>query len=70
VFAVSSVVMFQPWALDSCKIFQDGWGRVLHGDLALDAVAVANVFTYERYRGGLYTPAEAETQSSTHQLQR
>jgi hypothetical protein len=25
VFLVASVVMFQPWELDNCKIFQDGW---------------------------------------------
>jgi hypothetical protein len=25
VFFVASTVMFQPWELDNCKIFQDGW---------------------------------------------
>ena len=25
VFLVSSIIMFQPWELDNCKVFQDGW---------------------------------------------
>jgi hypothetical protein len=25
VFLLSSIVMFQPWELDNCKVFQDGW---------------------------------------------
>jgi hypothetical protein len=25
VFFVASVVMFQPWELDNCKVYQDGW---------------------------------------------
>lgn len=25
VFIVSSAIMFQPWELDNCKVFQDGW---------------------------------------------
>lgn len=34
VFALSSVVMFQPWELDNCKVFQDGWVPLAVGVVA------------------------------------
>jgi hypothetical protein len=34
VFALSSVVMFQPWELDNCKVFQDGWMPLALGFVA------------------------------------
>lgn len=31
VFLIGSTVMFQPWELDNCKIFQDGWMPIAIG---------------------------------------
>ena len=31
VFLVGSTIMFQPWELDNCKIFQDGWMPIAIG---------------------------------------
>lgn len=34
VFFISSTVMFQPWELDNCKVFQDGWLPIAVGFVA------------------------------------
>ncbi|OHT10498.1 hypothetical protein TRFO_20161 [Tritrichomonas foetus] len=34
VFLVASTIMFQPWELDNCKVFQDGWMPIAVGFVA------------------------------------